>query len=264
MDKFLWKRRRCPAALRILFVLRMGKFVISHLRRALPCATVGGSALYKPTPRGARAHLPRFSAPHPLAFPLLLLYETFARLRLADLLRSHSSGATASSEEMAYRDRTRLPPTKTIDKSYKTQGMIEDLERRGVLGVGMARPPPEGEIEAKPQPDEVVVFRDFSIAGLRFPLDPVVVEIFKLFNVYTHQMTPASFVRLNLYMWLSKTYKLKPSATGFARLFRCHNHPKTVFVKSSEDAEATEADPPIWCVHLRIPHPTTEPGRRLP
>ena len=144
---------------------------------------------------------------------------------------------------MASRDRTRLPPTKIIGKSYMTQGMIEDLERRGVLGVGMARPPPEGEIEAKPQPDEVVVFRDFFIVGLRFLLDPVVVEIFKLFDVYTNQMTSTSFVRLNLYMWLSKTYKLKPSATGFARLFRCHYQLKTVFVKLSEDAEATEADP---------------------
>ena len=78
-----------------------------------------------------------------------------------------------------------------------TQGMIEDLEKRGVLEAGMARPPPDGEIEAKPQPDEVVVFRDFFIAGLRFPLDPVVLEIFKLFNMYTHQMMPTSFIRLN-------------------------------------------------------------------
>ena len=95
---------------------------------------------------------------------------------------------------------------KILSKSYMTRGMIEDLERRGILEAGMARPPPDGEIEAKPQPDEVVVFRNFFIAGLRFPLDPVVVEIFKLFDVYTHQMTPTSFIRLNLYMWLSKTY----------------------------------------------------------
>ena len=88
-------------------------------------------------------------------------------------------------------------------------------------------------------PTRVVVFRDFFIAGLRFPLDPVVLEIFKLFDVYTHQMTPTSFVRLNLYMWLSKTYKLKPSATGFACLFRSHYQPKTVFVKPSEEAEAS-------------------------
>ena len=154
MDKFLWKKHRCPAALRILFVLRVGKFVISRVRRALPCATAGGPALSQPTPRGGESSPPPLFSPQPLAFPLLLLYETFARLRLPDLLRSHSSGATDSSEEMASRDRTRLPPTKIIGKSYITQGMIEELESRGVLGVGMARPPPEGEIEAKPQPDE--------------------------------------------------------------------------------------------------------------
>ena len=117
------------------------------------------------------------------------------------------------------------------------------METRGVLEVGLARAPPAGETEAKPYPDEVMVFRNFFIAGLRFPLDPMVVEIFKLFDVYTHQMMPTSFVRLNMYMWLTKTYKLKPTATGFARLFRCHFQPKMVFVKPSEEAEASEAEP---------------------
>ena len=116
-----------------------------------------------------------------------------------------------------------------------TQGMIEYLEKQGVVGAGLARPPPAGETEAKPRSDEVVVFRDFFTAGLRFPLDPVVVEIFKLFDVYTHQMTPTSFVRLSLYMWLTKTCMLKPTATGFARLFRCHFQPKTVFVKTRKN-----------------------------
>jgi hypothetical protein len=74
-----------------------------------------------------------------------------------------------------------------------TQAMIEDMERRGVLEIGFARAPPVGETVAKPHPDEVVVFRDFFTAGLRFPLDPMVVEIFKIFDVYTHQMTPTSF-----------------------------------------------------------------------
>ena len=106
-----------------------------------------GPALNKPTLRGARAHLPAFQPPQPLAFPLLLLYETFARLRLPDLLRSHSSGATDSSEEMASRDRTRLPPTKIIGKSYMTQDMIEDLERRCVLGVSMAQPPQKARLK---------------------------------------------------------------------------------------------------------------------
>ena len=68
MDKFLWKRRRCPAALRTLFVLRVGKFIISRLRHALPCATAGARHYIRRPPGGARAHLPRFSAPSPWPF----------------------------------------------------------------------------------------------------------------------------------------------------------------------------------------------------
>jgi len=50
----------------------------------------------------------------------------------------------------------------------------------------------------------------------------VVVDIFKVFKVYLHQMTPTSFVRLNIYMWQAKMCKVMPSAEGFARVFRVH------------------------------------------
>ena len=59
----------------------------------------------------------------------------------------------------------------------------------------------------------MIVFRDLFTAGLRMPLDPVVVDIFRLFKVYLHQMTPTSIVRLNLYMWLAKTCHLSPRAS---------------------------------------------------
>ena len=42
------------------------------------------------------------------------------------------------------------------------------------------------ETSAKPHPDEVVVFHDFFPTGLRFPLDPAVVEVFMLFGVFLH------------------------------------------------------------------------------
>ena len=154
----------------------------------------------------------------------------FARCSSSALVWTSSSDATDSSEDKAPRERVRFPSTFDLGTSYITQAMIEDLVSRGILEAGLAKAPPAGETEAKPHPDEVVVFRVFFIAGLRFPLDPVVVEIFKLFDVYTHQMTPTSFVRLNLYTWLTKTCKTKPTTTGFAQLFRCHFEPKTVFV----------------------------------
>ena len=88
----------------------------------------------------------------------------------------------------------------------------------------------------------MLVFRDFFAAGLRFPLNLVVMGIFKLFKVFLHQMTPTSFLRLNLYMWLAKMCRLKPNAEGFVRVFKCHIHPKTVTVRASDD-KGSEAEP---------------------
>ena len=45
-----------------------------------------------------------------------------------------------------------------------------------------------------PENDEVIVFKDFFSAGLRFPLDAAVVAIFRRYRVYLHQMTPNSIL----------------------------------------------------------------------
>lgn len=65
---------------------------------------------------------------------------------------------------------------------------------------------------AKPWKDEVVVYQDFFIMGLQFPMDPVLVDILQLYSIYTHLFASNSFVRLNLYFWLTKTYRLHPTA----------------------------------------------------
>jgi hypothetical protein len=41
-----------------------------------------------------------------------------------------------------------------------------------------------------PEADEVVVFRRFMKAGLRFPLHKMLVEVLKTFEIYLHQLTP--------------------------------------------------------------------------
>ena len=42
-------------------------------------------------------------------------------------------------------------------------------------------------------------------------------------------MTPTSFVRLNLFMWLAKTGKVEPTAEAFARIFRVHYQLKVIY-----------------------------------
>ena len=123
--------------------------------------------------------------------------------------------------------------------SKMTPSLLDDLVRRGFVSADDVRAPPTGETVAHPRTDEVIVFRDLFTAGLRMPLDPVVVDIFRLFKVYLHQMSPISIVRLNLYMWLAKTCRLSPSTEGFARAFRVHYQPK-ISVQSTGGAEISD------------------------
>jgi len=123
-----------------------------------------------------------------------------------------------------------------------TREVLEGMIIRGVVDRGHVRAPPPDQGSARPELDEVVVFRDFFTAGLRFPLDPVVVDIFRLFTVYLHQMTPTSFIRLHLFMWLAKTGRVAPTAEAFARVFRVHYESKSIIVHK-KDGVSGEPEP---------------------
>jgi hypothetical protein len=57
------------------------------------------------------------------------------------------------------------------------------------------------EITPKPEKDEVVVFKSFFKAGLRFPLNEMIADVLKKFGIYLHQLTPNAIVRLSVYIW---------------------------------------------------------------
>jgi hypothetical protein len=48
-----------------------------------------------------------------------------------------------------------------------------------------------------PEENEVVIFRSFLKAGLRFPLSNFVVEVLKTFEIYLHQLIPEAIIRMN-------------------------------------------------------------------
>jgi hypothetical protein len=56
------------------------------------------------------------------------------------------------------------------------------------------------EITPKPEKDEVVVFKRFFKAGLRFPLNGMIADVLKNFGIYLHQLTPNAIVRLSVYI----------------------------------------------------------------
>ena len=59
-------------------------------------------------------------------------------------------------------------------------------------------------------------------------------------------MTPNSFVRLNLFMWLSKTCRITPTPENFALVMRVHYQPKAIFV-CGQDGKSTEVVPQYGC-----------------
>jgi hypothetical protein len=57
------------------------------------------------------------------------------------------------------------------------------------------------EVIPDPKEDEVVVFKSFFRAGLRFPLYDIIGEVLKRVEIYLYQLTPNAIVRLSVYIW---------------------------------------------------------------
>ena len=68
-----------------------------------------------------------------------------------------------------------------------------------------------------PEADEVVVYRSFMKAGLRFPLDSMLVEVLKTFKIYLHQLTPEGIIKMGIYIW-ARSQGLEPNAKCFCNM----------------------------------------------
>jgi hypothetical protein len=71
------------------------------------------------------------------------------------------------------------------------------------------------ETTPKPGKDEVVIFKSFFKAGLRFPLNKMIADVLKKFGIYLHQLTPNAIVRLSVYIWALRSQGVEPFAEGF-------------------------------------------------
>jgi hypothetical protein len=70
----------------------------------------------------------------------------------------------------------------------------------------------------KPENDEVVVFKSFFKAGLRFPLHGMIADVLKNFEIYLHQLTPIAIVRLSVFIWALRSQGVEPLAKAFCRV----------------------------------------------
>jgi hypothetical protein len=74
----------------------------------------------------------------------------------------------------------------------------------------------------KPENDEVVVFKSFFKAGLRFPLHGMIADVLENFDIYLHQLTPNAIVRLNVFIWAVRSQGVEPLAEAFYRVHELH------------------------------------------
>jgi hypothetical protein len=78
----------------------------------------------------------------------------------------------------------------------------------------------------KPGKNEVVIFKSFLKAGLRFPLNKMIADVLKKFGIYLHQLTPNAIVRLSVYIWALRSQGVEPFGEGFCRVHELHYETK--------------------------------------
>jgi hypothetical protein len=82
------------------------------------------------------------------------------------------------------------------------------------------------ETTPKPEKDEIVIFKSFLKAGLRFPLHGIIADVLKKFGIYFHQLTPNAIVRLGVYIWALRSQAVEPFADSFCRVHELHYQTK--------------------------------------
>jgi hypothetical protein len=82
------------------------------------------------------------------------------------------------------------------------------------------------EITPTSKDDEVVVFKSFFRAGLRFPLNEMIGEVLENFEIYLHQLTPNATVRLSIFIWALQSQGMDPNAEAFCRVHELHYQTK--------------------------------------
>jgi hypothetical protein len=129
---------------------------------------------------------------------------------------SDSFDADSGGEESE--DRPWQPSHTVFGKSSIKQSHLDSMKGRYFRDMSIVRADAGEKTTPTPEENEVVIFRSFLKAGLRFPLSSFVVEVLKIFEIYLHQLTPESIIRMGIFVWAVRSQGLEPNAKSFCNI----------------------------------------------
>jgi hypothetical protein len=141
---------------------------------------------------------------------------------------SHLADAEEIDSEDDYSDVPTKPSHLEFGKSTISEGDMSKLMNLGYFSEAKKELVHFGgeQITPKPGKDEVVVFKSFFKAGLRFPLNGMIADVLKKSGICLHQLTPNAIVRLSVYIWALRSQGVVPFAEGFYRVHEVHYQTK--------------------------------------
>jgi hypothetical protein len=145
--------------------------------------------------------------------------EKIAHEMLAGISKgsSDSESFDVESENEGAKDWPWRPSHVVFEKSTIKQGQIDAMRGRYFRDISIVRAGEENNVPLL-EADEVVVYRSFMKAGLWFPLDKLLVEILKTFEIYLHQLTPEAIIKMGIFIWAMRSQGLELDAKCFCNI----------------------------------------------
>ena len=127
--------------------------------------------------------------------------EKITREILADLSKDSNDGDEydAESGDEDSEDRPWRPSHTIFGKSTIKQSHVDAMRGRYFRDMTIVRVGGDNTTPA-PKANEVVIYRSFLKAGLRFPLSRFLVEVLKTFQTFFHQLRPEAIIRMGLFV----------------------------------------------------------------
>jgi hypothetical protein len=154
-------------------------------------------------------------------------YESMAKTNTEKITKEIMEGLSEDSDDSdSYdvesgdedsKDRPWRPSLTIFGKLSIKQSHIDAMRGRYFRDMSIVRVGGDSTTPA-PEENEVVIYRSFLKAGLRFPLSKFVVEVLKIFQIFLHQITPKAIIRIGMFVWAVRSQGLEPSAKCFCSM----------------------------------------------